>query len=361
MDGREPRVGTRRRRVDRAGPSAADRGARCGDDGRGVLPPGTEHARRAPGRDRAGGLPRRRRAPRRRDRARSSRTRGRAGLRTHPPVEQPRVRRRRDRLRRAVRGRGHRPGAAHVRRRHGNARSLVDDDDARCARARAERRALRLRRGGVPRLASSRAAARRHAPVGDRIRRGVELPPAQDRRPRRRSLPGRHRRGVRGVHRGPGDAQEQVVHGTLQPSRCVRPGVCDLRERVRRLGVREGPGRDRRPERLRRCRLRAPVRERCHGRREARPEAPAGDRPEHDADGGAGTRAGARGIDRRCHLRAIRPADAVPRRGGQHAPRRDGDLVHAVAARVLGAERRASGEPATRSGCPQASPRRAPR
>ena len=85
---------------------------------------------------------------------------------------------------------------------------------------------------------------------------------------------------VRGVRRGPGDAQEQVVHGTLQPSRCVRPGVCDLRERVRRLGVREEPGRDRRPERLRRCRLRAPVRERRHGRREARPEAPSGDRPE---------------------------------------------------------------------------------
>ena len=124
------------------------------------------------------------------------------------------------------------------------------------------------------------------------------------------------------------------------------------------------PGRDRRLERLRRCRLRAPVRERRHGRREARPEAPPGDRPEHDADGGTGTRAGARGLDRRRRLRAIRPAGAVPRRGGQHAPRRDGDLVHAVAARVLGAERRARGPSRgrmTRSGCPRASPRRAPR
>ena len=139
--------------------------------GAGLPRTGTEPARRPPGRDRAGGLPRRRRADRRRDRARSSRTRGRAGLRTHPPVEQPRVRRRRDRLRRSVRDRGHRPGAAHLRRRHGNARSLVDDVGARRARARAERRALRLRRGGVPRLASSRAAARRHAALGHRIRR----------------------------------------------------------------------------------------------------------------------------------------------------------------------------------------------
>ena len=195
MDGREPRVGTRRRRVGRAGPSAADRGGRGGHDEPGLLPAGTEHARRAPGRDRVGGLPRCRRADRRRDRARSSRTRERAGLRAHPPLEQPRVRRRRDRLRRAVRGREHRPGAAHLRRRHGNARSLVDDDGARCARARAERRALRLRRGGVPRLTSSRSAARRHAAVGHRIRCGVDLPPAQDRRPRRWSPPGRHRRG----------------------------------------------------------------------------------------------------------------------------------------------------------------------
>ena len=41
-----------------------------------------------------------------------------------------------------------------------------------------------------------------------------------------------------------------------------------------------------------------------------------------------------------------------------------GDLVHAVAARVLGAERRARGPSRsrmTRSGCPPASPRRAPR
>ena len=48
----------------------------------------------------------------------------------------------------------------------------------------------------------------------------------------------------------------------------------------------------------------------------------------------AGIGAGPRGLDRRRRLRTIRPEGAVPRRRGQHAPRRHGDLVHAVAARV---------------------------